>query len=156
MMDAGRELDALTEEKIIGHAVSLRWCSRDPDCGGWDECESVRDETADYTDATWYSQQPCYQPYAHNDAAWRVVAHYSTDIGAAWLVWQKARELRGTKAAIFWSVLRNLVALRTGWDYRISDLTTALFMEPDDICKAMLEMHGERMMPAWFYEDPTP
>ena len=85
-MEAGRELDVLVAEKVLGHAIALRWCSRDPDCGGWDECESFRDETDDYTDSTWYSQQSCYQSYPHNDPDWRVVPSYSTDIGAAWQV----------------------------------------------------------------------
>ena len=74
-----RTLDIQIAERLMGLAAVLRWCSRDPECGGWGECESFRDETDDYTDPTWHSQQPCYRPYSHNPDAWRVIPAYSAD-----------------------------------------------------------------------------
>lgn len=127
-----REIDAEIAERIFG------WTNVAPDCyvhDGKDWCGTDPSGTGGYY-----------------GTGRKIVPHYSTDIARAWEVWTKVRTLPRSKLSYFWTTLRGLVSLRIGQDYRITDATAALFMEPEDICKAALEVHGVRTMPDWYYE----
>jgi hypothetical protein len=109
-MVAGRELDALVAEKVMGWEVERGypcWCS--PEDGSWDAYEPPeRDE--DWDDARWQRAQTRYaeriagefchsQPVRVERFKWEdtggdglrrtPLAFYSTDISAAWEVVEK-------------------------------------------------------------------
>lgn len=112
-MEAGRELDALIAEKVMGVAQ-----------------EDIHRRTMVRSD----------------------LPHYSTDIAAAWPILKKAADLDRHKTMTFIATLRSHVAIRKDMDYRITEYQVMIFMEPADICNAMLETTGVRTMPEWYYE----
>lgn len=98
-MEAGRELDALVAEKVMGlNVVSHDWsCGRDPECGYYEASCFPDDESL-----SWYSEKgPVYtgefstwppEDQKTGNGRFAVVIHvpfYSTDISAAWEVIEK-------------------------------------------------------------------
>lgn len=92
---AGHEMNTLIETLIFKHKVTRRWCVRDLECGGWNEVESLYDdtelhyakcdlETLNNNDN--YSLLPCYE-----DGIWNIVPDYSSDIVATWKVVEKVK-----------------------------------------------------------------
>lgn len=89
-LKAGRELDALIAEKVMGEPPMLSWQVLSPDekssClgGTKDECER------------WLAEHARNFPYSvyagYHVGAWRRYARYSTDISAAWRVVEKMHE----------------------------------------------------------------
>lgn len=136
-MKEGRELDALVATTVMG------W--------EWQAHPDQPDQPIRYLRPTTVFR---YGAIAQGDETQYTdqLPHYSTDIGAAWQVWKKVAMLPPQKVMLFWAALRCLVALRIDYDYRITDAMATLNMEPEDICKAMLEAHGEKMLPDWYYE----
>jgi hypothetical protein len=140
-MKAGREMDALVAEKGLGlHVV---WSKEPYIVPG----RPRKEGRFPYLKGT--ATQGMAQGVEYD---WVDVAHYSTDISAAWQVWHAVKALDRHKAACFWSALRSLVQMRLNSEHLINDAQAALYMEPEDICKAMLEAHGMRMLPDWYYE----
>jgi hypothetical protein len=133
-MNAGKDLDVLIAKKVMG----------------LDPMRAGPDDTIFTTDRDWVMPGE-YWIYEEGRGYDHVPA-YSIDIAAAWLVWKKAPALSPHKVMAFWAALRCLVAVRIDYDYRITDAMATFHMEPEDICKAMLEAHGMRMLPDWYYE----
>lgn len=121
-MKAGRELDALVAEKVMGmgdqHTVKLQ-----------------PDGSFVPTGEIWYN-----------------CPEFSTDMADAWRVLRKAADLDRHKTITFITALRIHVAERKDMDYRITEYQVMIYMDPEDICNAMLEAHGVRTLPDWYYE----
>lgn len=72
-LPAGRELDALVAEKVMGLGkIEWMWCKR-----------------TDFAGDPFCVKQPCHVDRVYG---WRVVPRYSTDIAAAWTVLDKMQE----------------------------------------------------------------
>lgn len=106
------------------------------------------DDAVFTTDRDWIMPGEYY--YCDDNGAHRV-PRYTASISAAWQVWHKVRDLNPHKAASFWSALRSHVQVRLDKEYLVGNAEAALYMEPVDICLAMLEAHGQRTLPAWYY-----
>lgn len=96
------ELNVFIETHLFHHSVTLRWCSYQPDCGGYNEIESLYEEVDDerYSPAglqkeisfcndparignnPHYQQLSCYQ----DGRLWELVPDYTGDIKQAWRV----------------------------------------------------------------------
>ena len=82
-LKAGRELDALVAEKVMGlGAIELRRCIPDPESGGWIEGASL-------PEADCVTLQPCSAEIVADEKFWEAVPRYSTSIGDAWKVVEK-------------------------------------------------------------------
>lgn len=101
MIAAGRELDALVAEKVMGQEVRQFWVSLDPECGGWNICTDCLYGEPDYTELdipreSWppahtshAEMQPCYRI----NHLWQVVPDLSEDMAAAWGVVERMHDL---------------------------------------------------------------
>lgn len=91
-MTAGRELDALIAEKVMGVEPMLSWQVMSLDerssvfSGTKDECERWLESHAKLFPISAYA--------GYHVGAWKHHPHYSTDIACAWQVVEKMRQLR--------------------------------------------------------------
>ena len=89
---AGRELDALVEEKIFGRKIiAVDWpCGYDPECGCYEAALSLAPED---TEHGWFTERgPVFQCWPDDPKNHRIVEPVpfrSTDIAAAWQVVEK-------------------------------------------------------------------
>jgi hypothetical protein len=87
-VDAGRELDALIAETVLGlNVVARDWpCGRDPDCGQYHPAGSLQEGLLEET-ATYTARDVVYA-IGRTALGWsvRLVPYYSTDLAAAWEV----------------------------------------------------------------------
>ncbi len=127
-MVAGRELDALVAEKVMGLTVKLMYDPGFIDIGPWEKVDGVSDPP----DAI---------------EGWCPVADYSTSIAAAWEVWEKLIEDGwypdlittygpGEKTPIY------RCELHRGWDGLDDHLVVCADTAPASICLAALAAVG--------------
>jgi hypothetical protein len=101
-LTAGRELDVLVAEKVMGvEVVCLDWpCGREPECGCYDAALNRDDPASWETDQGPVCVTPGFEnawpPRLVGDemyAAVEPIPFYSTDIEAAWPVIERLKEL---------------------------------------------------------------
>lgn len=148
-MEAGRKLDALVAEKVMG----WQWLRMDLDLwpeGKGHEWGVTRSLRPDASNGVWTLPAPLDWPVHHDTSH---IPAFSTDIVAAWQVWKKVPSFSPFKQGMFFSALRAHVAARMDKDYRWTDAAAALHMQPVDICNSALEAFVDiRTLPDWYYE----
>jgi len=87
-MEAGRELDAVIEEKLFGHRIEVRYCNWLP--GGWYEVQSYGEERISGGLLDEDELHPCYL----EGEKWVIVPFYSTDISDAWRIVERFSRLK--------------------------------------------------------------
>ena len=108
-MLAGRELDALVSEQVMGiSVVCYDWpCGCEPECGRYEAAIFVSEKDGKYTsNCGWHDERGpviiaypdldhCWPPYRDAEVCEELIAHvkpvprYSTDIAAAWQAVEK-------------------------------------------------------------------
>jgi len=153
---AGRELDALISEQVMGIPVVCHdWpCGYSPDCGEYEAAMFVLKQDGKYiSNSEWNnSRGPVVAEYLDLDYGWPpyedagicggLIAHvepvpfYSADIAAAWQIVEKLIA-NGATPQIYFSFGQ--------WWVRLSGLGAAVGSEtlPLAICRAALEAAGQ-------------
>jgi len=145
-MEAGGELDALVGSLLFEYEIEWHWCWREPECGCWEEVESVHNDEGKWVNELIESHKgwgedkvkklPCYSITNEDTEGrtykfWNPVEFYSTDISAAWQVMEKM----GTSFIIRWDKVEGIWVTTFAWS--IENEVKAK-TAPEAICKAAL------------------